>query len=355
MSLLDDQKAIQELDASDMGAAIASLPQQCQEAWGAAQNVALPPECAMAENAVLVGMGGSSIGNALLTSLIERRCSIPLVVLRDYRLPGFVNEQTIVIASSYSGETEETLAAVREARERHAALIALSSGGKLAALADDWNIPFYRIPFKGQPRAALGHSLIPLLVIAQRLGWIPSQEKEVPEAIAVVKDWGAELAPQVPTANNSAKQLATRLHGQVPVIYGAEHLSQVARRWNGQFNENAKTFATFSVLPELNHNIVEGYRHPEGLLKQLRVLILCSERYHARNALRCKITGEVLQNNGIAWEEAQGRGTSRLAEALSLIHFGDWVSYYLALLNGEDPTKIANIGHVKQRLAESPS
>lgn len=351
MNILDDLDAMRKLDASGMGKAIADLPRHCREAWAAAQDLALPPHYALAENAVIAGMGGSAIGGALLQGIIAGECPVPITVCRDYDLPAFVDERTLVIASSYSGNTEETLSAVRQARERGARLIALASGGELLRLAKEWGAPTYAIPFKGQPRAALGHSLMPLLAIAQKLGWVADKSADVADAAAVVEAWGAELAPDVPAERNAAKQTAARLRGRIPFIYGAEHLGPVAVRWQGQFNENAKHFAGHAVLPELCHNTVEGFGHPDGVGAPLTVFILRSERYHPRNRLRCDITGEVLDKNGIAWEAVGPRGQTRLAEALSLIHFGDWVSYYLALLNAEDPTNIANIGHIKRRLA----
>ena len=353
MQLLDDLDAMRGLDPKGMGDDIASLPRQCREAWAAVQDMALPPDYALAENAVIAGMGGSAIGGALLQGIISSECPVPLTVCRDYDLPAFADERTLVIASSYSGNTEETLSAVRQARERVARVIALTAGGELLRLAKEWGAPVYAIPFKGQPRAALGHSLIPLLGIAQKLGWVGDKGADVAEAIAVMEGWAEEMNPAVPTAKNSAKQTAERLRGRIPLTYGAEHLAQVAVRWQGQFNENAKNFAGHGILPELNHNAVEGFGHPDSVGEPLTVFILRSELYHPRNGLRCDITSEILRKNGVVWEEIRPRGKSRLAEVLSLIHFGDWVSYYLALLNGEDPTKIANIGHVKQRLADS--
>ena len=351
MHLLDDLNAGRKLDPSGMGEAIASLPQQCRDAWAAIQNLPIPPDYALAENVVIAGMGGSAIGGALLQSLIVAECPVPITVCRDYDLPAFADERTLVIASSFSGNTEETLSAARQARQRGARIIALSSGGELARLAKEWSAPMYAIPFKGQPRAALGHSLIPLLGIAQELGWVSDRSAEVAEAIAVMETWGGEISPAVPAEKNAAKLTAAQLSGRIPFIYGAEHLSQVAVRWQGQFNENAKNFAGHNTLPELDHNAVEGFSHPDGVGEPLTVFILRSDRYHPRNGLRCEITAEILHKNGIAWEEVRPRGKSRLAEALSLVHFGDYVSYYLALLNGEDPTQIANIGHVKRRLA----
>jgi glucose/mannose-6-phosphate isomerase len=351
VQLLDDLDAIRKLDPLGMGEDIASLPRQCREAWAAVQDLALPPDYALAENAVIAGMGGSAIGGALLQGIIAGECPVPLVVCRDYDLPAFVDERTLVIASSYSGNTEETLSAVRQARERGARILALTAGGELSRLAKEWGAPVYEIPFKGQPRAALGHSLIALLGIAQKLGWVADKNADVSEAIRIMEEWGTTINPVVPESQNLAKQLAQWLVNRIPFVYGAEHLAQVAVRWQGQFNENAKNFAGHGILPELNHNTVEGFGHPDGVGEPLTVFILRSDRYHPRNGLRCDITSEILRKNGIVWEEVRPRGQSRLAEALSLIHFGDWISYYLALLNGENPTKIANIGHVKQRLA----
>jgi glucose/mannose-6-phosphate isomerase len=199
----------------------------------------------------------------------------------------------------------------------------------------------------------LGYSLMFPLGILQRLGLIGDKSADVAEAVAVMRQWRAEIKESVPLAENAAKSLAGKLHEHLPVVYGAEHLSEVARRWKGQFNENAKSWAVFDVLPELNHNTVAGYPFPLGLPQLAFVLLLTSTLNHPRVRVRFDITRELLDQHGFAWEAVEARGQSALAQVLSTIHFGDYVSYYLAMLNEVDPWSIGNIELVKERLSQS--
>jgi glucose/mannose-6-phosphate isomerase len=191
------------------------------------------------------------------------------------------------------------------------------------------------------------------LGIVQRLDLVGDQSADVAEAVAVMRQWQGEIKESVPTADNAAKALARKLYQRLPVVYAAEHLSEVARRWKGQFNENAKCWGVFDVLPELNHNTVVGYPLPPGLPQVVCVVMLTSTLNHARVRLRFEITRELLQQHGFAWQVIEARGSSALAQILSTIHFGDYVSYYLAMLNEVDPWSIGNIEFVKKRLKAS--
>jgi glucose/mannose-6-phosphate isomerase len=175
----------------------------------------------------------------------------------------------------------------------------------------------------------------------------------VAEAVAVLRAWQQEIKDTVPVAENAAKALAVQLHGHLPVIYAAGHLSEVARRWKGQFNENSKSWGVSDVLPELNHNTVVGYPLPPDLPDLAVVVLLTSTLHHPRVRLRFDITRELLEQHGYAWEIIEARGDSALAQALSVIHFGDYVSYYLAMLNDVDPWSVGNIDLVKKRLQAS--
>lgn len=339
-------------DPQGMEQAIASLPGQCTEAWELVQGLPLPEGYRRAESVIILGMGGSAIGGALLRSLVEAECPVPVIVNRDYGVPGWVGPRTLAIASSYSGDTEETLAAFDGCLARGAMTVALASGGRLRDRAQGHG-PFFQVTYRGQPRAALGYSLIPLVGIFQRLGLIRDKSEDISEATTVMEGWQREISPSVPASRNAAKQLALGLHGKVPVVYGAAHLSEVARRWKGQVSENAKGFAASDVLPELNHNAVVGYERPENASEHIVVVLLRSDLYHPRVALRCDITAELLRQRGLRCADVAARGRSPLAQMLSAIHFGDYVSFYLGLLNGVDPSSVDAIRYVKGRLAEA--
>lgn len=334
-------------DPQDMLGRIRELPAQCRQAWEQVQAFRLPPEYRQANAVVILGMGGSAIGGDLVRTLFQDTCPIPIVTVREYDLPGWVTAQTLVIGSSYSGNTEETLSAFDQAMARGCHLLAMTTGGRLAEKAGAAGVPLFRFTYKAMPRAALGYSLIPLIGILQGLGFIGDQAAAVQEAIRVMSAWQEEIDLPVPTARNAAKGLALRLHGKIPVVYGSGILAEVARRWKGQFNENAKNWAVFEVLPELNHNAVLGYECPGDLAGRLVVLMLTCAADHPRVAIRGQVTAELLTKAGVAVEWVRARGQSPLAQVLSLVHFGDYVSYYLALLNGVDPSHVKAIDYLK--------
>ena len=352
--ILDDLTTMRKLDAQDMLGRIVEMPSQCHLAWARVATFDLPPAYRQAREVVILGMGGSAIGGDLLRTLVADECPLPVLVNRGYAVPAFVDGRTLVIASSYSGNTEETLTAFRAALHMGAMGLAMSTGGQLARVAEEHNLPFYRIEYESVPRAALAHSFVPLLGIFQRLGFIADKGDDLTEAVEVMTRLQEEIGPQVTTEDNPAKRLAQRLHGKLPIVYGADHLSAVARRWKGQFNENSKSWAFFEEMPELDHNAVLGTRWPRELVPRLLVVMLTSEGDHPRNRLRFEITRELLEREGVEVEVISAWGEGRLAQMLSSIHFGDFVSFYLAMLNNADPTETEAIERLKERLAQVP-
>jgi len=349
---LDNWTLFHEIDPDDMLGRIAELPQQCRDAWANVQSLKLPPEYRRVEKVVILGMGGSAIGGDLLRALAEPECALPIVTNRDYTVPAFVNAETLVIASSYSGNTEETLAAFEAARGRGAALLAITTDGKLARRAQELRVPLLTFSYKSQPRAALGYSLVSLIGIVQKLGFIGDKADDLEEAIVVMETMQEEIKETIPLTENPAKQLAKRLYGHLSVVYGAGPLAEVAHRWKTQFNENAKAWSFFEQLPELNHNAVVGYQFPENLAERILVVMLTSPLDHPRNKTRFQVTQEILAKRGIAYEVVEARGESPLAQILSAIHFGDYVSYYLAMLYEVDPSPVEVISYLKERLAQ---
>ncbi len=350
---LDDHELFDRLDPDGMRERIGELPQQCRAAWGLVRDAELLPLHGSVRQVVILGMGGSAIGGTLLQGLVAGECGVPVTVVRGYTLPTFVRgPDCLVIGCSYSGDTEETLSALGEALERGILPVAVTTGGKLAALAQERGLPLVRFSYRSSPRAALGYSFVLLLGLFSRLGLVRDHSADLEEAIQVMEEWQVEIGPDTPTARNTAKSLAGRLVDRLPVIYGAGFLAAVANRWKTQFNENSKHWAFFEVLPELNHNAVVGFGIPQVVRDRTFVLMLCSGLDHPRVRMRWDVTRELLQRERVAVETLQGRGESRLAQMLSLIHFGDYVSFYLAMLNGADPTPVETISFLKQRLAE---
>lgn len=353
-SVLDDLHALRRLDSGGMLAAIEGLPQQCRQAWREAQALALPEEYRHIGGIVILGLGGSAIAGDVFRVLLRRESTVPVFNHRQYGLPPYIDHRTLVVASSFSGNTEETLQAFRLALATPAKKLVVTAGGQLLATARANGVPAFVIRFRGEPRAALGWSLMPLLAVAERLGLMQNVEGEVEEAVAVMEGLQLRIGPKVPAEENPAKRLAHRLHGRLPVIYGADPLTEAAHRWKTQLNEVSKAWAFYEELPEANHNALAGYGLPEAVARLATVVFLRSADLHPRVLLRFAFTQRTLSEAGADFAEVSAEGKSALAQILSLVLFGDYVSYYLAVLNGVSPTAIPAIERLKAWLARQP-
>ena len=351
---LDNISAYRQFDRSGMLDHLHAFPEQCQKAWEKVQKFELPHLHTSLSSVVILGMGGSAIGGDFVRRLALSEAKVPVWVHRDYGLPAFVDDNTLVIASSYSGNTEETLSAFTESLGTAAKKLAITSDGKLKDLAEKEGIPVFIIDYLAPPRAALPHSFVPLVGVFQKLGLLADKSADLQEAVDVLKTLSKDVVETTPLASNPAKQLAAKLQGRVAVIYGGEMLSEVARRWKGEFNENSKAWAFFENFPELNHNAVVGYEFPIEAKERILVFMLRSSSLHPRVLLRYEITAKLLARAGTAHEFVEARGKGSLAQVLSLVLLGDYASFYLSMLNEVDPTSTDAIGFVKQHLAESP-
>lgn len=350
---LDDIAAMQALDPEGMLEHIRRLPAQCRQAWAQLEGWELPPGHRNRRALAVAGMGGSAIGGDLLRTWAEPVASVPIVVVRDYRLPAWVGPDTLVVASSYSGGTEETLAAFADAVDRGAAVVALSTGGLLAERAQAQGVPWVRIVHRSVPRAAIGASFVSLLGIAYQAGLVPDPEAELDEALAEMERLREEIDAAVPEARNPAKQLARALHGRLVVVCGAEHLREVARRWKGQCNENAKVWAFHEEIPELHHNSIMACDGQPTVNRLVGMVLLTSRDNHPRNRLRFAATEALWGRYDVAHFQVEARGASRLAQMCTALYFGDYVSFYLAMLYGQDPTAMGTITYIKRVLAQS--
>ena len=351
MADLDDPQLYRQCDPTGLGERIASLPSQCRDAWVKALAFPLPEDYRRVERVLVLGMGGSAIGGDLLSGLQAFQGGLPVQVHRDYGLSGPADDGTLVVASSYSGNTEETLHAFDKAWRPGVKAVACTTGGSLASLCRMKGIPLFPIEFEGESRSAVGYGLFGLLGFLQRLGLASDRSQAVAEAIAQMEALSKEIGSEAPTSRNPAKQMAAAAHGKIVVVYGAQHLSAAARRWKTQIAENAKTWAFFELLPELNHNSIEGVQFPLETAKNLFIVILRSELYNPRVTLRCDLTGEILAEAGIQHASVEARGDGPLAQIMTAVLFGDYVSYYLAVKNGIDPSVTPNLSNLKQRLA----
>jgi len=333
--------------------AVYALPEQCREAWTAAKAFRLPWKEPPSQ-IVILGMGGSAIAGDYFRALLSLESTLPVFNVRAYGLPRFVDDDTLVIVSSFSGETEETLSAFEQALAMPVRKLAITTGGRLLTTARANGVPAFTFEYKGEPRAAIGWGLMPLLAISEKLGLMQGVEGDLEEAIAVLTSLREEYLAEVDTSRNPAKQLAMRLHERLPVIYGAGALIEVARRWKTQLNESAKVWAFFEEMPEAHHNAIVGMGLPQAIAGATIVVVLRSRSLdHQRVVLRYDLAQRLLAEAEIDKLELTARGKSALAQMLSLTLLGDYAAAYLALLYGVDPTPTAVIDELKASLVKA--
>jgi glucose/mannose-6-phosphate isomerase len=349
--VIDSVEAIKQADPGDMLMKIKDLPLQIKDAWKIVQGATLPPAYSDVRNITILGMGGSAIGGEFAGALLADELKVPLNVHRDYGLPGYVGRDSLVIASSFSGNTEETLSGFDEAKKRGAKILAITTGGRLADEAKALRLPLITFGYHAQPRAALGYSLTLVMGTLAKLGFARDMGKEIDAALADV----AKLEERVHEGarTNDAKTMARSVVGRIPVVFGAGVMGVMARRVKDQWNENAKNWAHFDVMSELNHNAVVGFPHPPIAREAQVVLLLRSKRDNPRHKVRFDVTKELLEQSQIPYKELQFDGGSLLSEVLQMTYFTDYVSFYVALLNGADPSPVTSIDYLKDRLAKA--
>jgi glucose/mannose-6-phosphate isomerase len=352
MTDLDSPKLYQQYDTEDMQAHFHAMPQMCKQAWQMILDFNLPSDYMNVNKILILGMGGSAIGGDLAGNLVAHESKVQISICRDYVLPPFVDAQTLVIASSYSGMTEETLSSFTQALGTTAKNLVITTSGKLKTIAEKEKLPLFIFDYKAPPRAALPFSLLPILGLLQKLGFISDKSTDVSETVKVLQSLLSRINTGITLLNNPAKQLAQKLHGCLPVIYGADILSEVAHRWKTQLNENSKGWAFYEVLPELNHNAVVGYQLPRALAEKIIVISLSSDSFPERIQLRYRLTRQLLEQAKVNYQQVDSEGNSALSQIMSLVLFGDYTSYYLALLNRTNPTSVKAIDYLKKRLTK---
>ncbi len=348
-TFLDDIESIKEIDSGRYHTYIAEIPSQCETAYKQMAEIEIPENYKNPQNVVICGMGGSAIGADLARTFLPNDINAPISVHRDYELPAYVNSNTLVVCSSFSGETEEVLSSFYDALAKKAKIFVIVGGGTLVELAKANNIPYYQFSYKSQPRATLGFVMIALLSLFEKIG-IFKNSLDIAKTAGFLKKVISEISLEVPTEKNKAKLLAYKIFDRMLIVAGSGILTEVARRWKCQFNENAKAFAFFEVLPELNHNMVEGIHFPKQIHDEAMFLFLENSFDHSQNKKRFAILKELFNEYGIAYESVPAQGDTVLEQKLSSVIFGDYVSYYLAILNKTDPTPVETIQWAKKKL-----
>lgn len=350
--MLDDQARMSENDPAGMAKAVAGFVNQLDEA------VSMPmPDLGsfspdQVDRVLFLGMGGSGIGGTIATGFLDTHGGPISRVSHDYGLPDWVDGRTLVIATSYSGETEETLASLVEARERGAPWMAVTAGGSLAAAAKKHGAPVVTVPGGLQPRAAFGYLTVPLLRLLAHAGLVASADLDEPleRARKACRQIAAECALAVPEAKNPGKSLARALANHEILIMTDGVYEGVAERWRCQLNENSKARAFSRVLPEANHNDTVAWLRPEGTKPWASVWL---GRFDGNPSLavRAEFTRGLVAEAGIAVHEIAQVDAHPLADMIAVAYIGDWVSLYLAFLHGQDPSDVEVIGKLKAKCA----
>ena len=349
---LNDHISFPHIDRQNYLSEIENLPSQLENAYQLGMRLNLP-EWLGIQRVLIAGMGGSAIGADLLAAYVTNLCLVPIGVQRNYVLPAWAKgPETLVVTSSHSGNTEETLAVFEMTQKSNCRILALCTGGKLAQAAKASNIPLWTFEHQGQPRAAVGYSFGMLLALLTRLGLIPNPDAELSGAITAMRKQQASLQANVPVVSNPAKRQAGQLMGRWVMVFGADVLEPVARRWKTQVNELAKAIAQFETLPEADHNALAGLMQPEQTMHAIIALFLHASSCHPRNILRIKLTKQAYMLEGLNTDFYDAQGETALAQQWTALHFGDYMAYYLAMLYEIDPTPIEALEGFKQQLVE---
>lgn len=347
---LNDTEKIKKLDKDNQAKNILELGKQIEDANKAAQGFKLPSNYKGVQNTILVGMGGSAIGSDIVSQTVQAEKKVPLEVLRNYDLPGYVSSKTLVLITSHSGNTEESLSAFNQAVKKKTKAVVVSQGGKLIAVAKKHKLPFFQYSYPFGPRMSLGWQIGSLPNILSAAGLMGKPDFK--EALETLESFSKQLAPDIDTEKNMAKLMAYFLFDHYPVIIGSGILEAVARRWKTQVNENGKTFASYEILPELYHNTLEGFDFPKRLPDDTFFVLLENTYDHPQNKKRFQILKKTLDKKNIRFESIMGMGESVWSQKLSMVVLGDWTSFYLAMLNQVNPTPVDTIEGAKKQLAK---
>ncbi|HRY36361.1 MAG TPA: SIS domain-containing protein [Candidatus Magasanikbacteria bacterium] len=351
MKILDNLAKIKQLDSKNMLGSIELLGEQIKEVGKAVKNIKIPKNYKKFENVVVCGMGGSALGAHLIKSVYKNDLKIPLSIVNGYQLPGFANKNTLVILSSYSGNTEEVLSCATEAKKKKCKITVISAGGKLEALAKKEKYPALIFTTNnnpcGSPRMGLGYSIVGQIYLFAKLGLLKTKTedlKRIPKLIGGLnKKFGVKT-------KNLVKDVAEKTKDKSVWFIGSSHLGGSAHIAANQMNENAKRFGGYFLLPELNHHLLEGMINPKSNKNNLLFIFLESDLYSDKIKQRISLTKEVLKMNKINFVTIKTHEKSALAQAMEILLVSSYLSFYSAIVEDIDPTAIPFVDFLKKKL-----
>lgn len=350
---LDDLTALQQLDSAGALRDTVDYSRQFAEGWELAQKWPQNLPAGEIRNIIVLATGGGSAASvSLLQSYLFDELRVPMVLNQGYTIPAWVDAGTLAVVVSHSGNTEEILSAYTRAVDAGAQVAVITAGGQLQALAGEKGHPVLLVPGGMMPRIALGYIFLPLLGLLRRLGLVPDKTEEVKETIALLKDLAGRYGPEVPAKDNLAKTMAMEIDGYIPVIYGSLPLTDaIAWRWKNQMGENSKLIAMFNAIPSLHHDEVVGWDAPSAYLKHFYFTFLRDAEDSEKIRRRMATSQEILKRRAAGVREVSSNGHSRLARLFSLVYLGDFITLYLALARGVDPTPVEVIDLFKRKMA----
>lgn len=354
MNILDDRKSINQLDTGHSYESIKNLPDQCQAAWDDVASLAFPSSYSTCSSIIFSGMGGSAYGGRIIKNLYFDKLNIPVDIISDYHLPKYANQNTLVIAASYSGNTEETISCINDALRIGCKIIGISSGGKLFDLLSQAHKPVYKFnPVYNpslQPRMGQGYMQIGQIAILNKLGYLKLSDQEFTDVIKELNNNLTRLDIATPQKNNIAKHLAETFQYKIVNIIGAEFLEGAIHSIRNPFHETGKHFANNFILPELNHHLMEGLSYPSTNKKNLLFFLIGSNLYSERIKKRMNLTEKVIKKNQIKVVKLEMSSISKIGQVFELIQIGSFITFYLAMLHHLDPVKIPWVDYFKDKL-----
>ncbi len=352
--MLDDLTKIAALDKGNILGSIEHLPEQVKQAWDEVHSLEIPSDYFEAKNVIVSGMGGSGLGARIVRYLMFDRLRVPIEYVNHYLLPNYTNQTSLVILSSYSGNTEETISSGFDALKKNAKIIGMTTGGKLADFFKKENLPVWKFNPKAnpssQPRMGLGYSIAGTLAILAKCNFLSLSQEEIDELIVSCEVFVRQFGVRIHEERNLAKKLARNFADKAPILLSAEHLVGVAHAMRNQINENSKTFSASFKVSEANHHLLEGLRFPTKAKQVLKFLIFDSSHYHERIQKRFPITQDVIGKNGFDYEVYKTQAKNKLNEAFEVLILGSYISFYMAIIHGIDPSPIPWVDYFKEKM-----